>query len=161
MITKKVFFIPMILLFLSACSTKEYSKQESVFMVFKTPTFRHADLGFIYEGNNMLKVELYSSGQAAMSLELTDALICTSFLECMGKKRFNKEMLSGHYPSNILDNIFKGRSIFDGKNRTSIRNGFTQNISKSNKYNINYSVLTKQTTFHDTMNDIVIKIKRM
>lgn len=161
MTVKKIFFIPLVLLLLGACSSKEYAKQESAFIVFKTPVLKHADLGFIYEGNEGLKVELYSSGQAVMSLEITEALVCMGLFECMSKERFNKEVLSEAYPIDILDNIFRAKEIFAGQNKKIIRNGFTQTISKDNKYHINYNVLTNQVTFRDTINDIVIKIKRM
>ena len=158
---KKIVFMVLIGLLLNACATKAYQKQESVFIVFKTPTFKHADLGFIYENEEELKVEIYSSGQAALSLEVSQSLVCMSALECMGKTSFNQSVLSAYYSETILDNIFKGKKIFEGSNLVKTRNGFTQNISKHNKYNIKYSVLNKQTVFRDTINDILIKVKRL
>jgi hypothetical protein len=146
---------------LGGCADKVYSKQESAFIVFKTPTVKHADLGFIYEGNDGLKVELYSAGQAVMALEITETSVCMSLLECMGKKSFNAEVLSSAYPESILDNIFTGKSIFHGQNKQTTRNGFTQHIRQANKYDINYSVLNNETIFRDTMNQILIKIKRL
>jgi len=148
-------------LMLSACATKEYTKQESVFIVFKTPTFKHADLGFIYENEEEMKVEIYSSGQAIMSLEISEDSVCMSLFECMGKKSFNKNLLSDSYPESILDNIFKGKKIFNGINLMKTRNGFTQKLVKPDKYDINYSVLNKQILFHDTINNILIKVKRL
>ena len=158
---KKIVFIVLIGLLLNACATKAYEKQESVFIVFKTPTFKHADLGFIYENEEELKVEIYSSGQAALSLEISQSSVCMSALECMSKTSFNQSVLSAYYPETILDNIFKGKKIFEGSNLAKMRNGFTQNISKHNKYNIKYSVLNKQIVFRDTINDILIKVKRL
>jgi hypothetical protein len=158
---KKTIFIVLVGLLLSACATKEYKKQESVFIVFKTSTFKHADLGFIYQNDNELKVEIYSSGQAIMSLEISDSLVCMGALKCMSKSAFNQRVLSEHYPESILDNIFKGQKILESKNLVNTRNGFTQNIMKANKYNIKYSVLNKQIVFRDTINDILIKVKRL
>jgi hypothetical protein len=148
-------------LLLNACTTKEYTKQESVFIVFKTPTFRHADLGFIYENEEEIKVEIYSSGQAVMSLEISQSRVCMSLLECMSKKSFNQKVLSATYPKSILNNIFQGKVIFSGLNVNQTRNGFTQKLMEANKYNINYSVLNKQILFRDTINDILIKVKRL
>jgi len=161
MLFKKSLLLLFMGILLNGCATKEYSKQESVFIVFKTPTFRYADLGFIYENDKDLKIEMYSSGQAIMSLEISQNAVCMSLLECMSKKSFNEKVLSSSYPKNILDNIFKGQKIFDGVNVLKTSNGFTQKLMKHNKYNINYSVLNKQILFHDRMNDIVIKIKRL
>jgi len=148
-------------LLLSACTTKEYAKQESIFIVFKTPSLKHADLGFIYQNPDEMKIEIYGSGQALMSLTISNENICMSLLECMDPKSFNKHMLTSLYPDQILNHIFRGREIFSGENVTKIRNGFTQKIVKQGKYNIDYSVLNNQILFRDTMNDILIKVKRI
>jgi len=158
---KNIYLLLVFILLINGCATKEYTKQESVFIVFKTPTFRHADLGFIYENSDEIKVEIYSSGQAVMSLEISQNSVCMSLLECMSKKSFNEKVLSSFYPESILDNIFMGKEIYNGKNVLKTRNGFTQKLMKKNKYNINYSVLNKQILFRDTINNILIKIKRL
>jgi len=158
---KKSFLLVVLMMLLSACATHEYTKQESIFIVFKTPTFKHADLGFLYEGKEEIKVEIYSNGQAVMALEIGKENICMSLLECMDKKSFNKNVLSPHYPVDILSHIFRGQAIFSGENHVKTRNGFTQNLVKMGKYDINYSVLTEQIVFRDKINDILIKIKRL
>jgi len=157
----KIFLLAMTMLCVGACSSKNYTKQESAFIVFKTATVRHADLGFIYKNPDALKIELYSAGQAVMALEITDSSVCMGILECMSKSSFNKAVLSTYYPDNLIDNVFRGKAIFDAENMLKTRNGFTQNISKGNEYSIHYSVLGNQTLFRDTINNIVIKIKRM
>jgi hypothetical protein len=146
---------------MNGCATKEYSEQESIFILFKTPTFKHADLGFMYENSEEMKVEIYSNGQAIMALEIGKENICMSLLECMDKKSFNRQVLSRYYPVDILSHIFRGQKIFSGKNLVKTRNGFTQQLVKTDEYNINYSVLNKQIIFHDTINDILIKVKRL
>jgi len=162
MMVLKIFFFGLLFIFgLSGCATKEYTKQESVFIVFKTPTFKHADLGFMYENIEEMKVEIYSNGQAVMALQIGKENICMSLLECLDKKSFNKRVLSQAYPPDILSHIFRGQEIFSGLNRVKTRNGFTQNLIKADKYNINYSVLNKQIIFRDTINDILIKVKRL
>ena len=158
---KKIWFILLLGWSINGCTTKEYVKQNSAFIVFKTPTIKYADLGFIYENEDEIKVEIYGSGQALMTLKISENLVCMSLLECMDKKTFNSEVLSEVYPLNMLDNIFKGKKIYEGKNLTKTRNGFTQNISNSNKYKILYSVLNKEIIFRDTINDILIKVTRM
>jgi len=158
---KKILLTSLIIALLAGCSSKNYTKQESVFIVFKTPTFKHADLGFVYKAKDALKVELYSAGQAVMALEITEATVCMSLLECMGKNSFNEAVLSGYYPTDLIDNVFRGEAIFSGKNKKLTRNGFTQSIIKENEYSINYSVLTNQIIFRDTINAILIKMKRM
>ena len=149
------------LILLNSCTTKEYEKQESVFIIFKTPTFKYADLGFMYQNNDEMKVEIYGSGKALMTLEISSENVCMSFLKCMSKKHFNEKVLSATYPDVIIGNIFRGKPIFNAKGLMKKRNGFTQNIVEQNKYNIHYSVLNKEIIFHDRINNISIKVKRM
>jgi len=158
---KKSLFFFFILALMTGCTMKEYTKQESVFIVFKTPAFKHADLGFIYENEQNLKIEIYGNGQAVMVLEISQSSVCLSLFECMNKKSFNRQVLSRYYPEQILDNIFRGKVIFLGQNVVKTRNGFTQKLMKVGEYNINYSVLNKQILFRDTINDIFIKVKRL
>ena len=145
---------------LSACATKEYVEQNAALIVFKTPTFKYADMGFIYENKEEIKAEIYGSGQALMTLEISKSSVCMSRFECMGKKSFNQEVLSALYPDEILDDIFRGKVIFNGAGLEKSSNGFTQKIIKENKYNIHYSVLNNEVIFRDTINTILIKIKK-
>ena len=142
----------------SGCAPKEYVQQHAAFIMFKTPTFRYADMGFIYENEKEIKVEIYGSGQALVSLEFTGDSICMSLMECMDKSTFNEEVLSGYYPEDILEHIFMGKPIFNKKSLVPKGNGFTQKIVKKEKYEINYTVLNNQIIFHDTINAIVIKV---
>ena len=156
----RIILLLMISFFFGACAPKEYVKQNSAFVMFKTPTFKYADMGFIYENKDEIKVEIYGSGQALMTLEISEASVCMSLLECMSKRSFNKEVLSSMYPEDILENIFRGKPIMYGEGLEKNRNGFTQKIAKEDKYDIDYSVLNKQIIFRDTMNTILIKIKK-
>lgn len=162
MMRLKNFFLGVVLTFvMSGCATHQYTKQESLFIVFKTPTFKHADVGFIYENRDEMKIEMYSNGQAVMALEIGKEKICMSLFECLDKKTFNKTVLSPAYPTDILSHIFRGEAIFSGQNLVKTSNGFTQKLGKADKYNINYSVLNKQILFRDTINGIFIKVKRL
>lgn len=146
--------------FFSACGTQPYKSENAALIVFKTPTFKYADMGFVYENSSEIKAEIYGSGQALMSLTITRDSVCMSRFACMPKKQFNQQVLSAVYPDNILDDIFRGKVIFGGQNLKKNRNGFTQNISYLNKYKIEYSVLNNDIVFRDTINDIVVKVKK-
>ena len=144
----------------SACSSKEYTTQNAAFIVFKTPAFKYADMGFVYENEDALKTEIYSSGQALMSLEISQRSICFSLLECMDRRSFNQKVLSMFYPEDTIENIFRGRALFGGFGVEKNRKGFTQKITKENQYAIDYSVLNKQIRFRDTINNITITVKK-
>lgn len=145
---------------LSACTPKQYVEQNAALIVFKTPTFKYADMGFIYQNKEEVKAEIYGSGQALMVLKISKNHVCMSLFECMGKKSFNQAVLSTFYPDEILDDIFRGQVIFSGQGLEKNSNGFTQKIIKENKYNIHYNVLNNEVVFRDTINAILIKIKK-
>jgi len=145
---------------LSSCAQKEYIKQNAVFIVFKTPRFKYADMGFIYENGDEIKVEMYSSGKALLSLNISQESVCMSFLSCMGKDEFNQKVLSPNYPKELLTHIFQGKPLFNGMGLKKSRNGFTQKIVNMDKYDIAYTVLKGQIVFRDKINKILIKVKR-
>jgi len=157
----KIIAIFMALAFLlSACATQTYKSENSAFIVFKTPTFKYADMGFIYENKTEVKAEIYSSGQSLMTLSISGNSVCMSLFACMSKHKFNQQVLSSTYPDAILDNIFRAKPLFNGKNIKKNSNGFTQRIISHNKYNIVYTVLNNDIVFRDTINNILIKVKK-
>jgi len=152
-------FLVLVFLF-TACGTQPYLKENSAFIVFKTPTFKYADMGFVYENSSEVKAEIYGSGQALMSLRISGDSVCMSLFACMSRKKFNQQVLSVAYPDAILEHIFRGKPLFLGQNLKKTRNGFTQNIVKQNKYNIHYTVLNNEIIFRDTINKILVKVKK-
>jgi len=146
--------------FLVACGTQPTMKESAAFIVFKTPSFKYADMGFVYESGTEVKAEIYGSGQALLSLCISQNAVCMSLFACMSKKKFNQQVLAADYPDTVLENIFRGKALFFGQNLKKTSNGFTQKIVKQNKYNIHYSVLNNEIIFRDTINHILIKVKK-
>jgi len=150
------------LLILSGCITKSSIKkenQESAFIKIITPKIRYADMGFIYKGDSILKVEIYAMGQPIVQFDINPVNICMSSLECMEKSDFNREMLSALYPPTLLENIFRGKPIFNGKNLEKSSRGFIQNIKDNKKYEISYMVKGKSRKFYDKINKIKIEVR--
>jgi hypothetical protein len=155
--------ISTILFVLNGCTGKNLVKeqnQESAFIVLKTPTIKYAGMGFIYKSDSFVKVEVYSMGQPIMSLDINGMNVCMSTFKCMEKKDFNLKILSDNYPDTLLENIFRGKPIFNRKNLEKNSNGFIQKLTKDGKYNIDYSLKDNQTKFKDKENNILIKVKR-
>ena len=157
---KNIIVITGLIFFLTACGTPTYKKENSAFIVFKTPTFKYADMGFVYENSTEVKAEIYGSGQALMSLTINQDSVCMSLLACMSKQSFNAQVLHASYPQDILDHIFRGKAIYNGQNLKKNSNGFTQKIISHNKYNIQYTVLNNDIVFRDTINHVLIKVKK-
>jgi len=143
---------------ITGCGEPQFQSEESAYIIWKTPTFRYADQGFIYHSPSQLRVEIYGNGQPLMRLDMKEQEICASFLQCMSKKKFNEMMLSPWYPASLLENVFRGKILFNGEGMVEKRNGFTQTISNGKKYQIHYSVLNNRVIFRDTINKIQIKV---
>jgi len=162
MIIKIGFFIAVIFMY-NACTGKQlvkYENQESAFIIIKTDNMRYADMGFIYKDDAFVKVEIYSMGQPVVSLEINGMNVCMSTFECMQKSDFNKKMLSANYPDTLLENIFRGKPIFDSEGLEKDSNGFIQKLKKDDKYDITYSVISEKRVFRDKINKIVIKVRK-
>jgi hypothetical protein len=150
----------LVMLYLAGCAQAKPEKTQSVMIVWKSPAFRYADMGFISDSGKRLEAEIYSSGSTVMRLGIDRKSICMNSYSCLPKARFNEKFLSSHYPGDTLENIFRGKPIFGGESLTGKRNSFTQKFKKSNLYNIVYKKFNNQIVFHDTINQIIIKVKR-
>jgi len=155
----KIIGILIIGVFFAAC-TGTPKKQESAFIVIKTPTMKYADMGFISTSDAKVKVEIYAAGQPLMNFEINALNVCMSTFECMDKKSFNEKILSATYPDELLENIFRAKPIFDSKNLEQDKEGsFSQKLTKEGVYDISYSVIGKQRIFRDKLNKILIKVR--
>ncbi len=150
-----------LLIIFVGCAATQISKDESALIVWKTSTFRYADMGFISDSGRELNVEIYGSGSALMHLKIGQDTVCMSRLKCMSKEQFNREILSRYYPKNIVEDIFRGKVIFDGRGYVKNPQGFSQNIISRGEYEIEYKVVDKEIIFRDRSNTILIKIKIM
>ncbi len=153
----KYILISLLLLF-SSCSIKNYEHTQSKNVTFKTKKVKFSDIGYLRNTGNAVELELFVAGNSAFKVSI-DRHICTED-GCMSKMQFNKEYLSATYPENILQNIFLGKSIYDGINIARNDNGFEQNID-TQQVKIHYSVDKNQIYFKDSKNNILIKIKEI
>jgi hypothetical protein len=157
---KKLKKLLIFVLFVSVtgCMSPQFSSQESVYVVWKTPSLKYADQGFVYRSPETVQMEIYGNGQPIMRLKINQEQICTGSLRCMDKKYFNQTVLSRWYPDSLLENVLRGKPLFGGRNLIHKRNGFTQTVVNGSKYRIDYHVLNNETVFHDTINKIQFKV---
>ena len=57
---KKIFML-LSILGIFGCNEAPYLEENSAYIVFKTPTFRYADMGFVYKNPNKVKLQIYST----------------------------------------------------------------------------------------------------
>jgi hypothetical protein len=150
--------VVLIVFFIYGCTNTPYLQEDSAFIVWKSSVLRYADMGFLYQNKDEVKLQIYSNAQSVMSLRVTQDYICMSSLECMSKRDFNQKVLSGSYPKNILTNILKAQPIFGKKYIKYTQTGFIQEIKKQNLYTIKYKVSKNRVEFVDSYNHIMIKI---
>ncbi len=151
-------------LLLSGCTLMlpqpKETKQTSALIVWKSPAMKYADMGFILDEGDRLKVEIYSSGTAVMRLSVDEKRVCMSTLECLSKKEFNSRVLTPYYPSDLIENIFRAQPIFAGEGLQRNATGFTQKILHAT-YEIEYSVDSQTVDFVDSLNNIHIKVTKI
>ncbi len=152
----KILINSSLILTLSGCvgAMPEYKSSKSSMIIFKTPTVKYADQGFVSKANGETKVEIYGNGQPIMRLRVTPNQTCLSSLECMNNSEFNKKVLQANYPSDTLLHIFNGEKIFGGKGLHSVGDGFVQHIGT-----IDYRVTGNNISFKDSSNGVKIVIK--
>ncbi len=158
---KKIVLALLLLGLLTACVGIKPKKEESAFIVLKTPKIKYADMGFVTASPSDVKVEIYGAGQPLMNLEIGGLNICMSKFECMDKMTFNEKILNGAYDKNLLENIFRGEPIFKSENIEKNRDAsFSQKLTKEGVYDISYSVNQKERVFRDKLNKILIKVRK-
>ena len=148
-------------LLIQGCASKNFTNKSSALVVFKTPHLKYADMSFIYSNSEDMQIDMYSNGRSIMSLNIDTSSVCMSLFECMDKRSFNEKVLSSYYEDDILQKIFKGNSIFNEQNIVLTPNGFKQNVTSKDKYDIEYTVFNNKIKFRDRINKILIKIKRI
>lgn len=143
------------------CSNKAVQNQQSVLVTMKTQQMKFSDMGFLYDGTNVLKMEIYTSGQPLVDLEINSQNICLSLLTCMDKKEFNQQVLNEHYPETLLENVFRAKPIFNAQHLEKHTEGFSQTIFEAAKYDIEYKVVRGDRVFRDKINKILIKVREI
>ncbi len=145
------------LFFLTACSPKQYEKNESSIIVIKTPKLKFADLGYVRKNTDEIRVDLFTAGQLVQSIEINH-LICVDE-GCLTKSAFNKDYLHPSYPDDLLLNVLLARPIFDKASLVKTETGFIQKLQNT-EYNIIYKIENGNIYFKDKENRLLIKISK-
>ena len=153
----KYFFVSVIVLFLTACSIKNYEQTETKILTLKTPKIKFSDIAYLRHTDDALELELFVAGHVFKKITI-DHLICVSNEGCMTKQGFNDEYLSSAYPPNILQNVLLGHKIFEGENLVKNSVGFVQHIVTKD-VNIKYVVKPHVIYFKDRKNHILLRVK--
>jgi len=151
----KYLFI-ILILFFTACSTKEYKHIEPKIFILKTTKLKFADLAYLRHSGDTIELELFVAGKAMKRIYINN-LLCIDE-GCMRKSSFNKEYLYKEYPVELFEHVILGKKIYKGINLVYLNGGFEQKI-ESKDVAIMYRVDTKGVYFRDRKNNILIKLK--
>jgi len=106
-----IFYIVLVLFF-SACSTKQIKQSNSAIIIFKTPSMKFYDRGFVKIYDKYINLQIYNSGQIALNLDIYKNKICKGFLQCQSSKEFNKNYLNSDYSDDFLFNLFSKNKVY-------------------------------------------------
>lgn len=108
---KTFFTIFIVSLFFMGCSSKQPIKTQSSTIIFKTPSMKFYDKGFIKKYDDHIHLEIFSVGQLVLDLKIYEDEVCRSTLECMDAKQFNGTYLSPLYKDDFLYKLFSKDKI--------------------------------------------------
>jgi hypothetical protein len=153
----KVVLFTIISIFFVSCTKKVEQSKSSVILI-KTEKFKFYDTGFINKNSDFLEVEMFSTAKNIFNLKIEDK-ICINNI-CYDKKVFNNDFLSSYYEDDLLENIFRKKSIFNKMKYEETLNGFSQQISNKN-IDIFYKIEKDSIYFKDRKNRIIIKVNEI
>jgi hypothetical protein len=150
-----------VILFCGCGKKPEPISSRSVSATIKTPRLSLAQSGFIDAlENDAYRLQIYSAGQSALELTVGEK-ICKGFF-CLSSAEFNARYLSENYPPNLLRDILAQRTIAGLENGAvkTTKKGFEQKAAIEGKYAIAYEKDGDTQRFRDTINRVLIVIRR-
>jgi hypothetical protein len=108
---KKILFI-FIIIFFSSCALKKVQVAKSATIIFKTPSMKFYDKGFVNKYDNYINVQIYNLGKLALNLDIYKDKICQSTFKCMPSMDFNQQYLNNTYKQDFLYNLFNQNNIY-------------------------------------------------
>ncbi len=138
-----------------ALSSKSYK------ITLKTKKFAFSDTGFFNRYEKAIELQVFTMGKLALDLKISldEDDICVDQL-CNTKHGFNQTFLTGEYPDNLVENVLQSKPIFGGKHLRKTTNGFMQKLT-TKSYAIKYKVWPGNVYFKDSVNHIMIKLKKL
>ena len=105
------------------CSIKQPTISQSATVIFKTPTMKFYDKGFVTQYKNYIHLQIFSLGNIVLNLEVYKDKICSSTFQCISSKEFNAKYLSHTYKDKFMFELFKKNKIYfkDKKNHILIK----------------------------------------
>ena len=153
-----ILWASLLLLLLSGCGARPFVETTAATIILKTPKIKFADMGYVRSNGDVVALELFSAGHPVGKFEIEN-LVCVEGEGCMRKSSFNEAYLNVHYPDTLMEDVLRGKPIYEGLNLLKNEHGFEQHIFDE-YVDIKYRVSERQIYFKDSENGILIKIKK-
>jgi hypothetical protein len=103
---KNTITVIFLIFLLSGCSLKQPIVSQSATIIFKTPTMKFYDKGFITKYEDYIHLQILNIGVVVLNLKIYENMVCQDTLECLDNKEFNLKYLSKNYDDKFLYNLF-------------------------------------------------------
>ncbi|WP_457594700.1 hypothetical protein [Hydrogenimonas sp.] len=153
---RSLWLLPVLLLLLTGCSRRYYETPQPALIVLKSPKLRYADMGFLYRGENRIKIQIYTAGRPVFTLSVGERICLDG--SCMSEAEFYRKFFGVAYPPGTLHAIFSKRAIFGGEGLLKKKGRSEQQIFEPGRFDIIYTFDATSARFRDRINHIVIKI---
>jgi len=110
--TFNIFLIIIVTIIFTSCTSKQVKLSKSAIIIFKTPSMKFYDKGFVNIYDKYINVQIYNSGIVALSLDIYKDKVCKGFLQCMSGKEFNMTYLSSTYEDEFLYKLFSSKKVY-------------------------------------------------
>ena len=118
----RFFIIIGLSIILTGCFTKP-TVSKSAIVIFKTPSLKFYDRGFLTTYDDHIHLQVYNAGQVGLNLLIYKDRVCQTTFECLDANEFNHKYLSSNYSSDFLYTLFSKQKIYfkDKKNKILIK----------------------------------------
>lgn len=150
------FWFYFIVLFFSACTTKNHSTQ-TMQILLVSPMIKINDAAFLKKESFGLNLQIYKLGKAFVTLKIRDK-ICLGGV-CYQKQIFNEKFFKNAHYDAFLSDILNSKPLYAGKNLQKNECGFYQKL-ESKDYMIFYEVCGENVRFEDRISKVKLQLVR-
>lgn len=103
--------IVFILFSLSGCSYKQPKTSQSATIIFKTPSLKFNDKGFIERYQDNVRLTVLNLGIVVTDMRIYKDKVCKNFALCFDGATFNDKFLDKSYEKDFMYNLFTQENI--------------------------------------------------
>lgn len=103
--------IVILVFIVTGCAVKQPISSKSSIVIFKTPSLKFYDKGFITKYEDNIHLQIYSAGNIVLDLKIYKDEVCQSSLKCMSSKEFNEIYLDSSYKDSFLYELFLQNTV--------------------------------------------------